>query len=247
MLCLSLLLAGCGAPAASGGAQTAPQPQSGPDGASADGLTATGKYVESDITPPLADGQLLRKTGVWQDGTVYGFAQDGEGLMLFPSTDCGATWRQRTALRFADIHPGGSVETSRYDAAPDGSVYYVYRMKDSDDAGVYLYRAAPDGTGAEISVDALDEHNRLNEMMWLYALHQSADGKILLKAMVFPAGQEGYDSGVYKLFRIDPETGACERELSPAGGMDDAFGESAYYELGFDGQMQRYAYAGDAS
>ncbi len=249
MLCLALCLAGCGAPgapAASGGATAAP-PESGPGGADAGGLAATGKYVESNITPPLSAGQTLCTAELWPDGTLYAIVSDDAGLTCFTTADQGATWRQGVSVRFEDVHAGRKIQKDLAAALPDGSMYYLCRLEDSGAGEVHLYRVLPDGTSAELPVAQLSEHNELGEALWLYDLRTRADGKLLLRAMVFPAGQEGYDSGVYKLLVIDPETGACEREFSLAGGMDGVFGESAYYELGFDGQLLRYEYAGGTS
>lgn len=256
LLCLMLLLPACGAPGTAGpgaedgihaAASGMPSESTAPDGVSAGSVVATGKYIEENITPPLSAGQALSAAiGFWPDGTLYCITYSEETAELYTTADCGATWQQRTALRFAEIHPGGSLDTRRFAAAPDGNVYYACRLKDTDDTGAHLYRAAPDGTCAEISVDMLQEHNRLNEAMWLYALRVSGDGKLLLDATAFPTGQEGYDSGTRKLSVIDPETGRCEREISTLGSVVSTYGQNGFYELGYDGQLMYYDYAGGA-
>lgn len=247
LLCLMLLLPACGAPGAAGDGANAAASGADPNGAPAGAVVATGKYIEEEITPPLSAGQSLTGAmGIWPDGTLYCVACDDETAGLYTTADSGAAWQQRTVLRFGEIHPGGSPDTHRFAAAPDGTVYYAYRMKDGDDTGAHLYRAAPDGACAEIRVDVLQEHNRLNEAMWLYALSVSEDGKLLLEATAFPAGQEGYDSGVRKLSVIDPETGRCEREIATVGSIVSTYGQNGYYELGYDGQLMYYDYAGGA-
>lgn len=239
LLCLMLLLAACGAPGAAGDGANAAASGTNPAGA----VVAAGKYIEEEITPPLSAGQSLTDAmGIWPDGTLYCVACDDETAELYTTTDCGATWQQRTVLRFAQFHPGGRPDTRRFAAAPDGTVYYAYRMKDGDDTGAHLYRAAPDGACEEISVDVLQEHNRLNEAMWLYALCVSEDGRLLLDATAFPAGQEGYDSGMRRLSVIDPETGRCEREISTLGSFVSTCGQNGFYELGYDGQLMYYDY-----
>ena len=251
-LCLAFLLTACGAPGASGpqagdGARAAPAGSDpagpSPDSVPAGAVVATGRYVETEITPPLAEGQALTSAmGVWPDGTLYCVAPGREEAVLYTTTDCGATWQQRPVLRFADIHPGGSLDARRFAAAPDGTVYYAYRLADTGDTGVHLYRAAPDGTCEEILVDALQESARLNETMWLSALQQSGDGRLLLQAVVFPAGQEGND-GFHKIFVIDPNTGRCEREISLLGSSLSAFGQNGFYELDYDSRLMVYDYA----
>lgn len=240
-LCLAFLLTACGAPGAGGDGANAAASGTNPAG----GVVAAGKYIEEEITPPLSAGlSLSTAMDVWPDGTLYCIAYGEETAELYTTADCGATWQQRTVLRFADIHPGGSTDTRRFAAAPDGTVYYAYRLKDGDDTGAHLYRAAPDGTCAEIGVDVLQEHSRLNEAMWLYALRISGDGRLLLDATAFPAGQEGYDSGARKISVIDPETGRCEREISILGSIVSTYGQNGFYELSYDGQLMFYDYAG---
>ena len=245
-LCLTFLLTACGAPGAS--EQQAGAAADSTTGGAADPagtVVATGKYIETDITPPLSGGlSLSNAMDVWPDGTLYCIACNDETAERYTTADCGATWQQRTVLHFADIHPGGSPDTRRFAAAPDGNVYYAYRLKDTSDTGAHLYRAAPDGPCVEISVDVLQEHNRLNEAMWLYALRISGDGRLLLDATAYPAGQEGYDSGARKISVIDPETGRCEREISILGSVVSTYGQSGFYELGYDGQLMFYDYAG---
>ena len=250
LLCLMFLLTACGAPGAAGpqaGNAANPTPGGTADPA---GAVATGKYVETDITPPLSAGQsLIEATGVWPDGTLYCFACDRESAVLYTTADGGASWQQRTVLWFADLCTDGTLDKYRLAAAPDGNVYCAFRLKDTGnagDAGAHMYRAATDGTCTEIGVDALQEHNRLNEAIWLYELCISGDGRLLLNTVVFPAGQEGYDSGTRKIFVIDPETGRCEREVSILGSSPSAFGQNGYYELGYDGQLTVYDYAGGA-
>ena len=253
-LCLVLLLTGCGAPggqAGNGAVAGASAPNgadgTGPVGTGIGAASSAGKYIETDITPPLLAGRSVAALHIWPDGTLYCLAYDAKTAELYTTADCGETWEQRTALCFDEIHPGGRTDTCRFAAARDGSVYYAYRLKDGGDTGAHLWHAAPDGAVEELCVDVLEEHNRKNEAMWLYALRLGGDGRLLLHAMVFPAGQEGYDTGVHKVFVIDPQTGRCEREIPVSGSFVSAFGQSGYYELGYDGRLTRYDYASGES
>ena len=133
--------------------------------AAAQPTAATGRFMETDITPPIA-GPFM--SFLAYDGSLVAF--DGGLLTKFSSSDGGRTWEQS---------PGPGYGTERFfmmrNAAllPDGSIITFLFTEG-------IVRIYPDGTTTHIPIARIDEGLAIGDSIHISLLEVLSDDRLLL-------------------------------------------------------------------
>ena len=125
-----------------------------------DGAAKDGRYVESDITPPV-EGRFT--TFIGDDGTIVCF--DAALAARYESSDGGATWSE---------YPGPGSDSDRFNSVqgsallPDGSLLVFIQ-------GEGLVLIAPDGSAKPFPVAEIDKAIADGENIMLSQFHATGD------------------------------------------------------------------------
>lgn len=134
---------------------------------------ATGRYVETDITPPGAEGETLRSF-LTPEGSLVCF---GQGLIKrWDSADGGATWQESEGP--------GAKETRLanawlYTLLPGGDIVAALPSQNGDSTGELL-RVTPDGIASHFAVPRLDEAIAEGKKPYVSLLTALSDERLLL-------------------------------------------------------------------
>lgn len=154
-----------------------------------DPASATGRYVETDITPPGADGETLRSF-LTPEGNLVCF---GQGLKKrWDSTDGGATWQQSEG---PGVREARLANAWLYTLLPGGDILAALPSQ-SGDSTEELVRVTPDGTASHFAVPKLDEAIAEGKKPYVSLLTAFSDERLLLgftTGMSFSVGRESSD------------------------------------------------------
>lgn len=237
---LLLSMAACGKAGSSTGTSSG--------AASGSNTSATGRYIETDITPPGAENEFL---SLFQksDGSLVSYNRTL--TRMWTSTDMGNSWTEQPgpATQHEEL-----ANVANFTLNPNGTLVVATQKPDSGTLDA-LYTLSPEGVLAPFTVAELTEALASGASYFLGTLANAGDGKIFLEYMEYggaaPAdteegsedASEGSKEGSFSFGGAsvngvyDIASGKQVINLSNQMGGKNFVHEDTLYSVGFDGKL----------